>query len=1494
MPQYEVELSDGRVVTLEADRPPGEAEVLAALGESDGGSGADILSRPPPFTSMFPSSPSSATGIPLEWTGAEAEPETAIGALKEAASQPLIPWSPMAMKTGDPGGILPTAGSPATAPEAAFYNTFIKGSYDFLNTPLGVTTMGVGAAPAWLQRLVGLGFSAEMTGAAAEMAGEASVTGDPQTMFEAAFTAAPVPFMARPTVRFGENTALTRGDVLEIGGRELLKEVNEATLAEVPAPSPTRRIGVSPAELGREATDALASPEAQSAVELAYSQKRPGNIRLPWDMEGMDAVRALRNEVSLVDPTRTAERVPGGGEAPYGKVSYMREAEAPTSTRTQEAISRETPRQEPPPEPSGTPVETPPVKPKGGPDVTEGIDFANIQRPHRVGVERGLELTEADVPALEQQRKAAYDAALEAGINNPEAFKAAFGKGVYLEGVLEGVKRKGPNYEFYLQEQSRRAPEGVPTKSPGTTEPSPATDFVSAMERWKFPEESLNPQGQLFTLPHPDAIKAIGKTAWNNAIDVAIVGIKAGRAAKEAIEAAVAYLKKTVQGFDESKIRENLSKLLELEGPRVESETARRTDAPVAQPDPVTKASAGETLADVYKIFEPVKKENPGLKVKAGNVVEAVRTGFSSKFRPLDKLAEDIASEYGTPSKKGIAGIFEQLKGASGKGEADVYRFDRDVSKRVAGAEKDFSAYMFLRRSIDRLRQDLSEIQKAQEGGDVKTLNRRRVADYTIPQLESKLALLQEQLGPKRLREFESAADAYQQHMDAALRLQVESGRMSQKVYEAIKSGNQFYAPFKVMKYLEETAKPEGTGAKIDTVADYTKAMSGIEDAGFRLGDMLGAARQNILVSRILAEKNNAMRNVSELAVFDTDGKFIKRLQDGESASTGRAPVSVLQQGKHTRYEVNPDIAEALQIYQGNGGGIISRILGFFSIPFRAGATTINLPFQVSNLMADVPRQALVSKYGVRGLADLVRYPLDLVHAFYSSMAGDLFKRDNKLFLDFLDSGVAGTTIQEHLTPKALQFDPGSVGASKKIAKTVLYSIPDFAKAIEQTSKVLGVKRAMRFHGVESGAELAKQIPEAITEIRRFSGSPDFGRQGKWTEQARLNLLYMFLNARIQGVTADLGRLLGRDGAKTAGVTWTRLGIAVGLPTAYAYMMNNDAEYADDYAKRPKQEKDNYWLIPKETFITNDNGETMRDYWRIPKRESSKWIANMVESGLAFAEQRDSETFSRFAQHMMEDISPVNIQGDTLRERMESVGSSLNPVIKAPIEVATGRDMYRHRDLVPEHMQKASPEMQYTDRTAEVFKSLADKLPDVFPEVFRSPIMLENMTRNLTAGLVTQFLPRKPVDGRKGIEQTPLLQRFQALPYTDQQAFQKEISELEREATDDYLNRHRTAQKLLDDNKGAQLDKLADEAIKRHGPDERLLKHLIDLWIAKQNGITSQERQLIALPVRQRAQYIAKQLASATPDDKTAIIQNYTAKRILTDAVAAELAPLLK
>lgn len=917
-----------------------------------------------------------------------------------------------------------------------------------------------------------------------------------------------------------------------------------------------------------------------------------------------------------------------------------------------------------------------------------------------------------------------------------------------------------------------------------------------------------------------------------------------------------------------------------------------------------TAPPKAETLDDVYRIFEPAPKEKVPVKRQAVNVIEAVRTGVSSRFRPLNKLAQDVAQAYGLKKPKDIAGIAEQLKGSQGKGEAEIYRFDRDVSSKVSGSEKDFNAYVFLRRSLDRLNQDLKDIQQEiAEPGSVKTLNRRSVSNYTIPQLESKLALLESKIRPEKLKAFEEAADMYQKHMDQALRLQVESGRMSVDQYNAIKSGNEFYAPFKVMRYMEMQSKPEGAGSRIDTAAEFTKAMKGIEDPNFKLGDMLAAARQSILMSRILADKNTVMRNISELSAFDTNGLFIKKLKSTQDAPTGMKAVKVLEKGKETRYAVEESVYDALDLFGGRASGVISKLLSASSVPFRAGATALNLPFQVSNLMADIPRTALMSKYGVKDVGgiinpfDAARFILgDYAPAIFDSIAANVFGRKSKLYLDFLDSGAAASTVQSALTPGALTFkEPTSISKSRRMAESVLYSLPRFSNAIEQTSKIVGIKRAMRMEGVKSGKELAKQIPEAVTEVRRFSGSPDFGRQGKWIEAARLNLLYMFLNARVQGAIADIGRLTGRDGAKTAAKAWVKIGTVVGIPTVYLWTLNNRPENRDDYAKRSQQERDNYWLIPKGSatgepqYIETEDGEKVRDYWRIPKRESSKWVANMTEQMLNFSEKKDPEAARDFANSMFQELVPVNIQGDTATEKLESVASGLNPLIKAPLELATGRDLYRHRDVMNERMRKASPELQFTDRTATAFKTVAEKMPDIAPEFLRSPIILENLTKNLTAGLLTQFAQRKPVKGRSGIENNPLLQRFQSLPFVDNTEFKTEMQEMERESADAYLTRYREATKLLNDNEGKPLADFAGQA-----SDLKTFRMLVDLYVSRANGATSQDRQVLSLPAEQRAKYVMHQLDGLNPEQKMQAMLDLARKRILTEAVFQEMARQLQ
>jgi hypothetical protein len=115
------------------------------------------------------------------------------------------------------------------------------------------------------------------------------------------------------------------------------------------------------------------------------------------------------------------------------------------------------------------------------------------------------------------------------------------------------------------------------------------------------------------------------------------------------------------------------------------------------------------------------------------------------------------------------------------------------------------------------------------------------------------------------------------------------------------------------------------------------------------------------------------------------------------------------------------------------------------------------------------------------------------------------------------------------------------------------------------------------------------------------------------------------------------------------------------------------------------------------------------------------------------------------------------------------------------------------------------------------------------------------------------------------------------------------MGRLERESADEQLTRFRNAEKILKDNKGASLKELAQKTIAAHGPDEKQLERVVDLYVAEQRGITPQERRIMALPVDQRASYIVAELNGKTPEQRTAILRSMATKRILTERVAEQM-----
>lgn len=923
------------------------------------------------------------------------------------------------------------------------------------------------------------------------------------------------------------------------------------------------------------------------------------------------------------------------------------------------------------------------------------------------------------------------------------------------------------------------------------------------------------------------------------------------------------------------------------------------------KPPPATQAVIGQnvptrTLDDVRNIFRE-KPDTPSFAEKIRKLPANAITTLQNKYYALAELQKSI---LGYLPKLNLADRFSLIAGAVGKAEADLI----DLSKVRESLIPDISAddlntYMFLRRAFDRLTTEQNNPQ----------LGSRAVSDYTIPEVQFHLGTLRNELGTDKMMRLEKFAEELQKSADADLQLMVSTGRMSQAQYNEIKALNDFYAPFYVMEYISqrEGSTLPGIGGAIDTTQPLTQSIKGISDKDFKLGDMMTAFGANKLRAYVLAEKNLAMQDLAKLTVSDPKGNFIKDLglaAAGLNAPKGWEIVSYMKNGAVNHLAVSPDVSKAVKNMDYQQLNLLNRIMAATANPLRAGATGLNLAFQVVNQFKDLGRLGLVSKYGLRSISDLVMFPLDVASAAASSWKSNVFGSPDELMMEYLRSGASRSTIASQLSPDtftrfAQQKDQS--GAAKLLGvpvRTFIDTTSKIGNAIEETAKLAGFKRGLRIENLDKLSPAAREeaIQRIAYEVRNYAGSPDFSKHG--TIGRELNVLFMFLNARIQGTAADLRRLTGGTGTREGWEAALKLAGGVGTLTTYVWYNNHQPDNVEDYNSRPLTERNNYFLIPRYNkagqpmYYINEDGEKVREYWRFPKAEVIGQVANITEGALNFFANKDPKAALNAGTAVLESLSPVSISGRNLDERFESILSGLNPILKAPIEYSTNRNLFGHRDIVPRgRLQQASPEEQYKETTPPAFITAAQAMPEFMPAKMRSPLHLQQLVSNFTGGLLTQFM-RPELEGRDPLSSNPVLGRFFSAPYLDKEEDWNEIKKYQTMQADKSLTRDRAIDSFIKNSDRMPIpDRM--EALRQIiiADPEKNTRALLDNLKDKNAGTTEMDRSVRNLTPNLRAQYLEGR-RSKLPDQQSQAqfyMQMYQ-RGILTPETVAEIAKLRK
>jgi hypothetical protein len=535
-------------------------------------------------------------------------------------------------------------------------------------------------------------------------------------------------------------------------------------------------------------------------------------------------------------------------------------------------------------------------------------------------------------------------------------------------------------------------------------------------------------------------------------------------------------------------------------------------------------------------------------------------------------------------------------------------------------------------------------------------------------------------------------------------------------------------------------------------LANASSPIKKLEGSNRQVIDPLESVVKNIFKATNTVDRNKVASQIGKLAEKDTEGNFIRKLDNKDDTSRLNV-VSVMEDGKKVKYEVPPEVYKTLMNLDKESSNTLIKILQKPAATLRAGAT-LTPEFSLRNPLRDVPNAFVVSKSGFNPAID---FPVGLWQSIWKGRtikignkefktAGDLYKEfikenggygnvvsmDRKLHQETLKKALASTNknyvdLLDMKTYKAFI-------SSFKNPLNVLRNVAD----VSETATKVGEFRAAKRSGA-SPQEAAYRARDLM----------DFGRAGVSVREA--NKVVAFLNANIQG-KSKLLRAFKENPVQVTG----KAVAAVTLPTIGAIVAQNT--YANDKQKEiindaPQWLKDTFYLVP----IPGTN-----QIARIPKPfDLSFAFSNSIERAFDFVAKHDKQAFDGFIKQGFTQASvPVMLTG-------------LAPIV----EGMANYSFFRQGPIIPKREENLNYPDQYDINTSETAKFIGKGINKLTGgqgsmKNFGSPRIIDNTIQGFTGGTGTYVTsaidallnstgavdnPEKPA---KSIDQQPLTRAF--------------------------------------------------------------------------------------------------------------------------------------
>ena len=505
--------------------------------------------------------------------------------------------------------------------------------------------------------------------------------------------------------------------------------------------------------------------------------------------------------------------------------------------------------------------------------------------------------------------------------------------------------------------------------------------------------------------------------------------------------------------------------------------------------------------------------------VSLGAVLGATSAGAVSKSQHVAQLLiQDLYSVLETPTKMASllrllpSGLSERLKKVG---------FGRAVAKVDLNAADDYALLLAIkgRLASQKGKGRIHTVVHGMLDSDGKPIK------WTNEMIEEHIGILRGKWEDRGkdwrlldLNEKDSVMHKWKMRTDEMLDNYVEAGMLEKNFANKLKTRQDFYSPFNVMKQMSD----EYTGFIESGVLgpkDLWQRQKGLFDEGAELLPMTEGLSSYIQKGHLAISHNNRNKTIAELSrLVKEEAKSAKEFGPASRYARLLAPASIFKGAAHSAHSlnigkrkiedfakdwvknskeyivqlnksdlpapkgmtktyyrerviekgketvklravaINNDYVSAIKrASQEEASFILKSAISFGNI-FRLGATGANFAFMMPNFIADGMRATFISAAGPTNPADLFRFGAAHYQALKST-----FKAN---FLDFQDdvyqrASIAGVLNSDRTSAFAPQgaLDPMKL---KSLGGKVLSSIPKFTKTIEDMWKVAGVTRGLK------------------------------------------------------------------------------------------------------------------------------------------------------------------------------------------------------------------------------------------------------------------------------------------------------------------------------------------------------------------------------------------------------------------------------------------------